>query len=95
MWYKVDISKNLWDGERKFFFNMKKEYEVPCVKLFIQLIYQEVSIYLKYYKPHLLLKIVEMWYNVDVLKELCYEERQVLFEMKKVYEVSCKILTFC
>ena len=42
-----------------------------------------------------MLKIVEMWYNVDVLKELCYEERQVLFEMKKVYEVSCKILTFC
>ena len=35
MWYKVDISNNFWDGERKFFFNMKKEYEVPCVKLFI------------------------------------------------------------
>lgn len=35
MWYKVDILKNLWDGEHKFFLKMKKEYEVPCVKIFI------------------------------------------------------------
>ena len=32
---KVDISKNVPDGERQFFFEMKEEYKVSCVKMLI------------------------------------------------------------
>ena len=32
-----------------------------CAKVFLELIYKEVSIYLKYYKPHSVLKIVKIW----------------------------------
>ena len=32
---KVGISKNLYDGERKPFFEMKETYKVSCVKILI------------------------------------------------------------
>ena len=31
--YKVDISRRLCDGERKFLFKMKEGYKVSCVKI--------------------------------------------------------------
>ena len=56
----MDVSKRFCDGEHKFFNWMKSKCQMFCVKAFLKLIYKEVSIYLKYYKPHSLLKIVKM-----------------------------------
>ena len=40
-------------------------------------------------------EIVKMGQNLDVLKNVCNEERQFFFEMKEGYKVSCvKILIF-
>ena len=35
MQQKVDVSKNLWDGEHKFFNGMKEQCQVFCVKTFL------------------------------------------------------------
>ena len=32
---KVDVSKNVWDGERQIFFEMKEGYKGSCVKILI------------------------------------------------------------
>ena len=53
-----------------FFFEIK-ECKVFCVKIFFKLVYWQVSIYLKYYKPHSLLKIVKKWLKVNVSKNVC------------------------
>ena len=84
--------KTLRDGEHKFFVGMQEQRQVSSVKIFCWLIYQEVSIYLKYYKPDPLLKIDKMWQKVDVQKNACVGVRN---EMKEGYKVSyVKILMF-
>ena len=35
MWQKVDVSKNVYDEERQFFFEMKEGYELSCVIILI------------------------------------------------------------
>ena len=32
---KVDVSKNVSDGERQFFSEMMEGYKVPCVKILV------------------------------------------------------------
>ena len=76
-------------------FLMAWRCQVFWVKIFFQLIYEEVSIYSKYYKPHSLLKVVKMWQKVDVLENVWDGERHFFFEVKDQYKVSCvKILIF-
>ena len=41
-----------------FLFEIQEVYKISCVKIF--LIYEEYIIYLKYYTPHSLLKIVKI-----------------------------------
>ena len=75
-WSTVKTGKNLVKSQsfrkllrwRPQFFCWKEQavWGVPqwkafSVKIFWLLIYQEASIYLKYCKPHSLLKIVKMW----------------------------------
>ena len=94
---KVDVSNNFCNGECKLFLKLKEGCEVYCAKiLLLNLIYEEVSIYLKYCKPQSPLKIVKLWKKVDILKDLFYGERDFFFEMEKADKVSCvKILIFC
>ena len=47
--------------ESAIFSEMKEGCKMPCAKTFSDLIYNEFSIYLKYYKHHSLLKIVKIW----------------------------------
>ena len=44
----VDLSENFCDREREFLLAIKEQCKVSCVKKKIKMIYQEVSIYLKY-----------------------------------------------
>ena len=60
MWQKVGVSKRFCDGERNFFDALKGQCQVFCVKIFFKLMYYEITIYLKFYKPHSLLKIMKM-----------------------------------
>ena len=62
--------------ENSFFLKIKEDCKVSRVKIFCQLIYYEVSIYLIYYKPHSLLSIAKMLQKVDPLKNFCDGERQ-------------------
>ena len=62
--------KSFCDGEPSSFFEKKEGCEVSCVKIFLSPIYQKVSIYLKYYKPHSLSKLKE-----NVVKSECLEKR--------------------
>ena len=65
----MDGSKWFCNGEQIFFFQMKEGCKVSCVKIFSWLIYQEVSIYLKYYKPQ---SIFEN--SKNVVKSGCFEK---------------------
>ena len=63
----MNVSKNFCGGEFQFFFEMKEEYKVFCVKilmLFIDIIYLsliiEIGVYLKYSTPNPLWKLLKM-----------------------------------
>ena len=56
-------------------FRRKEGCKVSCVKMFVWLIYLEVSFYLKYYTLHSLLSTVKTWLRENVCKNHCNEER--------------------
>ena len=77
-------------------FLMAWRCQVFWVKIFFQLIYEEVSIYSKYYKPHSLLKVGKMWQKVDVLENVCDGEHHFFFEIKEGYKAAHeKVLILC
>ena len=48
----MDVSKNICDGERLFFWNEAKIQSLLCKNIDIFLNYEEVGVYLKNSTPH-------------------------------------------
>ena len=69
----MDDSKNFYDEERQFFFEMTVGYKVSCVKI---LIFRKIT-------------LVKMWQKVDVFKRFCDGEHKFFCEIKEECKVSC------
>ena len=63
--------------------------KVTCNKFLTDL---EVSIYLEYIIPQLLLKIVKMWQKQNVSENVCDGERQLLFQIKRDIKSLAELL---
>ena len=76
-------------------FRRKEGCKVSCVKMFVWLIYLEVSFYLKYYTLHSLLSTVKTWLR-EIFGKTIAMERETFARKQRGIKVSCvKILTFC
>ena len=58
---KVDVSKNVCDGERHFFRNEGGKYSLVCISIDILLNCYEFGFDLKYCTPYPLWKLVKIW----------------------------------
>ena len=66
------------------------------LKIFLQLIYQEVSNYSRYCQPQSLLKVLKGDKKLVFQKILATESVNLFFKLKKGYNVSCvKKIIFC